>query len=68
MDRDKELAQNYAEISSVLGKEVEGEWYLIEAHRASWVDTYLSVLKDEILEEYAARGYKITPVTIFRKS
>lgn len=68
MDRDSELAKNYGEISRGINREVEGEWYLIEAHATCWIDTYLSSLKDEILEEYVARGYKITPVSIFRKA
>lgn len=63
MSRDNELADNYAEISRKMNKEVAGNWYLMENE---WHLKCVILDKDE-LSVFEEEGWKITPVSLFRE-
>lgn len=46
---------------------VEGEWYLIEVQQGGEVDQWVQCFDDAGKQRAMEEGYRLTPVTIFRK-
>jgi hypothetical protein len=72
-DRSSELSSDYTKLTRdrIVERKVEGRWYLIEdGINLSWIDKYteLDDSEDGVLEIYRRRGWRVTPVSVFRES